>query len=70
MTHNRRQAFFDRPPGDIPYRWFWGLGGVTLILCVISAFQQNLFLSLVQGVSGALIIALGFVERRRGAPPI
>jgi hypothetical protein len=44
------------PPGKIPYRWFWVQGVV--------------FLAIVNVPAGAMMVILGLVERRRGAPPI
>jgi hypothetical protein len=58
------------PPGKIPYRWFWVLGGVMLLIAVLSVVQGIGFLAITNVVAGVMLVILGFVERRRGAPPI
>ncbi|MFD3444410.1 hypothetical protein ACFDTO_07410 [Microbacteriaceae bacterium 4G12] len=58
------------PPGKIPYRWFWVLGGAILLIAVLSAIQGIGFLSVSSVFGGVMVVILGFIERRRGAPPI
>jgi hypothetical protein len=58
------------PPGKVPYRWFWLLGGAMLLIAVISTVQGVGFLAVTNVFAGVMLVILGFVERRRGAPPI
>lgn len=57
-------------PGDIPYRWFWILGGVLLVCSLWGALQGYVLMSIGAGLGSVMMIVLGLVERHRGAPPI
>ena len=57
-------------PGKIPYRWFWVLGGSILLIAVLSAAQGVGFISVTSVFGGGMMIVLGSIERRRGAPPL
>jgi hypothetical protein len=56
--------------GSTPYRWFWGVGVLCLFVAVIMAVQgAALWMPIVMALCGVQLV-LGFVERRRGAPPL
>jgi hypothetical protein len=55
-------------PATIPYRWFWAIGGVLLIIGVIMIINRLWFSAAGVGFGGIALVTLGFVERHRGAP--
>lgn len=57
-------------PGWIPYRWFWVIGGVLLVACIVMIFQGFALAAVGAGSGGAVMVAVGFLERHRGAPPV
>ena len=59
-----------RQPGPTPYRCFWLLGGVLIVIAVLLAVQGILWVSVSLAFAGVMLIILGYVERYRGAPPL
>jgi uncharacterized membrane protein HdeD (DUF308 family) len=58
------------PSGKIPYRWFWMLGGAILLIAVLAVVQGVGSLAATSAFAGVMLVILGFVERRRGTPPM
>jgi hypothetical protein len=56
-------------PGAIPYRWFWAIGGLLLVVGVAMIADGQWLGATGVMFGGIALVALGFVERHRGAPP-
>jgi hypothetical protein len=59
-----------KPPSWVPYRWYWVIGGVVLLVGLLSALQGIGFLTATSAFAGVMMVIVGFIERHRGAPPI
>jgi hypothetical protein len=57
-------------PRPLPYTWYWAIGGLNIIISVIMTFQGVWIPAACVAFGGIAVVALGYVERHRGAPRV